>query len=221
MIGLAGVLVATSLIGAHLLDVIAYQLDDASHDWTLWLHVDRGISVFGAFAAIAITTVVWSSAGRLPLGRVADCVVLGVVVALAIGRIGCAYVHDHPGVPTDLPIGIERPAELLRWAGLDATGSVRVHDLGLDELLGLVPIAGLLWALAGRLRPGMIAIGFALAYAPLRFMLDFLRLPRTEPSHAGLTTGQWGSIVLAAMGLAALIVTLARPPTLDPPNTRP
>jgi phosphatidylglycerol:prolipoprotein diacylglycerol transferase len=214
MIGLAGVLVMASLIGSHLLDVIAYQLDRAHADPSLWFQLFNGVSLFGAFAAIAIVAVIWSSARGLPLGKVADCIVLGLVVALVIGRIGCAYVHDHPGTPTSLPFGINLTGTV--WTHDTPYGSepltIRVHDLGLEELLCLIPIAAALWLLAiRRRRPGMLAVIFGLAYAPIRFGLDFLRASCTEPTHPGLTTGQWGCIVMLLLAIAGL--TNAPPPT--------
>ena len=207
IIALAGVLVITGIVGAHVLDVIAYQLDDAGHDGSLWLHVERGVSLFGALAAAFVTTFLWGSARKLDLAKLFDCVALGVVVALVFGRLACALVHDHPGMPTSSPLGVDFPREMVAWLDLDTGTSptIRLHDLGLDELLAVIPLAIAMWSLLGRLRPGRLAVVFALAYAPIRFGLDFLRLPVTEPHHAGLTAGQWGCIVLALAGIAELL----------------
>lgn len=208
VIALAGVLVIAGIVGAHVLDVIAYQLDEAGHDGSLWLHVERGVSLFGALAAAFVTTYLWGSARKLDLAKLFDCVALGVVVALVFGRVACALVHDHPGVPTSSPLGVDFPHAAVAWLDPDlasTSSTVRLHDLGLEELLAAIPLAIAMWSLLGRLRPGRLAVVFALAYAPIRFGLDFLRLPATEPHHAGLTAGQWGCIVLALAGIAELL----------------
>jgi len=83
---------------------------------------------------------------------------------------------------------------------------VRVHDLGFEELLALLPITGVAIALFGRLRPGLVAAGAALVYAIVRFGLDFLRV---EPHAAGLTVGQWCCFGLAAIGIGASINALS------------
>lgn len=212
-LGLAGVLAAMAVVGAHVFDVAAYQLDDAARDPALWLQFMRGVSLFGALAAIAVTTLVWGRARRLDLAKLFDCVALGVVVAMVFGRIACALVHDHPGLPTSSVFGVDFPRHAVDW--IDPTrfengpSVVRLHDLGLEELLAAIPLALALWGLRGRLRPGRIAALFALAYAPIRFALDSNRLPALEPAHAGFTTGQWSSMVLALLGIAAWMA--ARP----------
>jgi len=48
--------------------------------------------------------------------------------------------------------------------------------------------------------------GKASLYAPARFLGDFLRnvdLPGADVRYLGLTIGQWGCIVLAAVGVTA------------------
>jgi len=207
-LGLAGVLVLVGLIGAHVFDVLCYQRGEPG----VWLRVLSGISLYGALIAVSATTAIWAQARRIELAGLADCVALGVLVAVVVGRIGCALVHDHPGVPTELPIGVDFPNRVVAWLGLHgAGGTVRLHDCGLEELVALLPLGAIAWTLwRRRLRPGVVAVVIALGYAALRFALDFLRLPATEPSHAGLTAGQWASVAMAAVAaFAATTLTAA------------
>jgi len=101
VVALAGVLAAASAIGAHLFDVIANQREYAAQDPSLWWKIHQGISLFGALIAIAVVTYAWCRARGLPLAKIADCIALGWLVALVVGRIGCALVHDHLGTPRD------------------------------------------------------------------------------------------------------------------------
>lgn len=196
-----------AVIGGHVFDVAAYQWEAAREDSGLWLRMTSGQALFGALFAVAAVTALIGTARRIHLAALADVVALGCLVAMTFGRLGCALVHDHPGIATDSVFGVEFPADVLRWSGIEAPpgSTVRVHDLGLDELLVLLPITVAAFALVRRrLNAGMLAAIVSIAYAVPRFFLDFLRLPATEPVHAGLTVGQWCCIVTVALAVVAL-----------------
>ncbi|MBA3538946.1 MAG: prolipoprotein diacylglyceryl transferase [Deltaproteobacteria bacterium] len=206
------VAVAVAVIGAHGVDVVAYQWDRAADDPSLWMRFLDGTSLFGALLGVALTTMIVVRARGLDLALFADLVAVGCLTAMTLGRIGCALVHDHPGLPTDSIFGIDYPTETLRWANVRGDGPViRAHDLGLAELLVLLPMLAVTFALIRqRLRVGTVAAVLAIAYGCARFGLDFLRLPATEPTHAGLTFGQWSSLVLIGVGLIQLARTRTR-----------
>jgi len=200
LLGLAAVCGGAALIGAHAFDVLWYQ-SDAAHDPGVWLRITDGVSLFGALLAGGIAAAVWMIARELDMAAYTDALAIGSLVALTIGRIGCALVHDHPGVPTTLPIGIDFP------------GNVRLHDLGFEELALLVPLTLVSVFLFGlRVQPGSVAAFSAIAYAGMRFGLDFLRSPTTEPTVLGLTAGQFGSIGLALATIVALVLRARRGP---------
>lgn len=202
-IALAAALAISGLVGAHLFDVVAYQLDDAS--MSLWFEFYKGISIYGAIVACAVVVFVWGL-HRNDRAKLADTAALGMASALVIGRIGCALIHDHPGLPTSSPFGVDFPPSWSEFLHVQAqNGVLRLHDVGLEELFAAIPLAAALWLLAGRVRAGMVAAIGALAYAAIRFGLDFLRLPEVEPRHAGFTAGQWGSIAMVIVALGAMI----------------
>jgi phosphatidylglycerol:prolipoprotein diacylglycerol transferase len=129
--------------------------------------------------------------------RFADLIAYGFPVGWFFGRLGCAVVHDHIGQKTDFFLGTEFPA----WYG-DAVG-VR-HELGFYEMLYTIPVGLLFWWLGKKDQPPGTFFGlFFLTYAPVRFVLDFLRnndLSHQDARYFGLTPAQYGVIV---MGLAA------------------
>src|SRR5690606_23728498 len=91
------------------------------------------------------------------------------------------------------------------------------HELGLYEAALMVPVmAAFLW-LGRRDRPPGFFLGlFVVFYAPIRFVLDFLRnndLSYQDARYAGLTPAQYGMIVLFLAGLA-LLWSLRRAPAL-------
>ncbi len=202
---LALILTGAAIVGAHLFDVAAYQLHDAGKDPTLWYRMLSGISLFGGLFGVGFTLVLFTKVRRLDLAVYADVVALGCLVAMTIGRVGCAYVHDHPGIPTTSMFGIQFPTWVSSMNHLPE--GVRLHDVGLEELLLLVPLTATAYLLAykARLRAGMLAAIVGIAYAGIRFALDFLRLPETEPLHGGFTAGQWGCVILVVVSIVGLV----------------
>jgi phosphatidylglycerol:prolipoprotein diacylglycerol transferase len=209
----AGWVMVTGLVGAHVLDVLFYQPGEAlQRPWVL-LEIWTSISSYGGFVggAAGFAYIMWRR--RLPIARWADITIVGLLVAFSIGRAGCATVHDHIGAPTSSAIGVDFPRAAIAERGLlgemhsDAP-VIRAHDLGLEELAYLIPVNLLvLWLAFGRRRlpPGALAVIAAAVYAPVRFGLENWRLSSTDPPYGGLTFAQWGS--LAVFCVAAVIGT--------------
>ena len=130
------------------------------------------------------------------------------------GRLGCSIAHDHPGLHSDA------------WFAVRYPDGGRL-DLGLVELLITVPLALACFRLLRTPRPwGFYAGVICTYYAPLRFLLDFLReragvnvgqalLAGGDARYLGLTPAQWGCIPLLVLG----VVLLRRAPAvgLQPP----
>lgn len=210
---LVPVAIAAAILCGHLFDVIVYQWDAVSERPALWLHLIDGTSLFGAIFGVALVAVTVGVTRRLALAPLADHVALACVMAMTIGRIGCALVHDHPGLRTDSILGVDFPTARVAWLLGEVSGpTTRLHDVGLEELLALLPItAGAIVLAMRRARAGTLAIFVALAYAVVRFGLDYLRLPEIEPRLAMLTAGQWSCVVLAFIAVVALVRRHGRP----------
>lgn len=214
-------MIGGGIIGAHLLAVLVYFPEKLREDPWLLLRVWEDISSFGGMLGGLIGAVLFFAI-RLPEStrhtRVAylDAVAFVFPGALAIGRVGCALAHDHPGVVTSFPLAVslETPAaqSLMRdaygAAGLPfptAAATLGFHDLGLYELLFLALLIVPLFAYWNRQqRPaGFYLIAFAALYFPARFGLDMLRV--SDARYLGLTPAQWGAaLVLALLPLVAI-----------------
>jgi len=160
------------------------------------------MSSFGGFAGALLGLTVYYARSRRSWLPTADILVQALVIGWVFGRLGCTLVHDHIGRPSDFPLAIRFP---------DGPR----HDLGLYELLYTIAVlVPAVFILNRRPRPpGTSVAVLALLYAPVRFMLDFLRqtdLPGADPRYLGLTMAQYGCIVLAGIGLA-LLVRIRRP----------
>lgn len=198
--------VAAALIGGHLFDAAWYARPGKAIPW---FDVFVGHSLTGALAAVAAITAIVGAARRLDRAVLADVVAIGALVALTVGRVGCALVHDHPGGATDAVFGVDMPAyraggDYVRPPDADV---IRIHDAGLEELLVLLVLLPCAFVLLRRwrARPGLLAGVVAIAYAVIRFGLDVVRLRSTEPTRGGLTGGQWGMVAMLVVAAVALL----------------
>jgi len=105
-------------------------------------------------------------------------------LGLAIARIGCYLINDHPGIKTI--------ASLLSVAYPDGPR----YDLG---LLLFIFDAMLFAYLALKPRKTLYLESFLIIFGIGRFLLDFLRVG--EPRFAGLLPSQYGSIIMIGIGL--------------------
>ncbi|MBL8608627.1 MAG: prolipoprotein diacylglyceryl transferase [Myxococcales bacterium] len=192
----------------------------------------QGISITGGFVGAVTGGFVWRylkitrEGLRLRFERRAEPVALmpysEVIVstwpiAFTFGRLGCALVHDHPGVfATPGSLGAKLAVAWPLHAGdgvtysfgpLHATyGSLLRYDLGLLECLYLAIITvAFAVTYKRRLRPWTYTAAGCLLYGGARFFLDFLRpgpsVSGGEPRHLGLTFAQWWSIAVVVAGL--------------------
>lgn len=122
-----------------------------------------------------------------------DAFAPALVVGYFFGRGGCELSGDGCyGMPTDLPWGKAYPK------GLVPTVEV-VHPTPIYEMIQMVCIFGILWALRGRLKPGVTFGLYLVLMALARFAVEFVRL--TPEVFLRLTVHQWVSIGLVLAGL--------------------
>jgi phosphatidylglycerol---prolipoprotein diacylglyceryl transferase len=149
----------------------------------------------------------------MPILPFADLILSVFPVAWVFGRSGCSVVHDHPGMKAE-------PGTLLAVAFPDRAGIIAlqkvqsiefVHgnypqfDLGLLEMMFTVVLATLLaltWQ--KKLTTGSYVAATALAYAPVRFAMDFIRVrdvDQADPRYGAFTPAQWLCVALFVFGL--------------------
>ena len=205
---------------AHLVAVVLYHPGRIAEDPLVLLRLWDGISSFGGFIGGLVAAVLFFRLRKLKLRRYAEALIFGAVVALMIGRAGCSVAHDHPGKVTASPLGVKGwPTATTPERGFGFyTDGPRRHDLGLYELLYLIPVTALMYGLRRR-RPfeGFHIVLALLLYTPVRFLLDFLRT--ADRLYWGLTPGQYFAaalfvvaLVLMARGLRSSGGTGADPP---------
>ncbi|HEY2406793.1 MAG TPA: prolipoprotein diacylglyceryl transferase family protein [Polyangiaceae bacterium] len=206
-------------VSAHVLDVIFYYPGQVLHDpWSL-VRLWEGLSSFGGFTGGLLGAICWKLRHRAKILPYADMIASAFPTAWVFGRMGCTTAHDHPGLHSDL------------WFAVRYPDGGR-FDLGLYEMLLTIPLAVAFLLLRRQRRPwGFYCSLMSIAYAPVRFALDFLRerervveaggqLSVVDPRYAGLTPAQWACLGLLAFGVFLFVRTLrgaGRPEAFAPP----
>lgn len=179
-----------------------------------------GASSLGGFVGAGLA--IWLFAKnrkftRAELLAYLDVLSPGFWLGWAIGRIGCFFIHDHPGILSNFFLAVNAP------------GGAR-FDLGLlDSFLAwFLFIFCLTLIIKWKKRDlGMIMIHSVIIYAFFRFWLDFLRVADTRFFY--LTPAQWGmSIMFLGLTFWQILRIIkqrkktngevAYPPEADPPR---
>lgn len=186
--------VGMGFVLGHVLDVVFYLPDQLARDPWLLFRLWEGLSSFGGFVGGVVGALIWWQRSGERLLPYADVIASSLPVGWAFGRAGCSVAHDHPGRFSDAWFAVQYP-EGGRF------------DLGLYEFVLMLPIVAAFLALRRRPRPwGFYLAALSLAYAPMRFALDFLR---TEDARYGaLTPAQWGCLLLLGVGVWMFVTAL-------------
>lgn len=205
--------VIPGLIGARLYHVLTpspasglsleYYVHNPLQIFAIW---NGGLGIFGAIVGGALGLLVYGRRHKQPILRWFDVIVPGVALAQAIGRWGNFVNHELYGAPTTLPWAIFIPPDK-RLPGYESFSTF--HPLFFYESLwNALTCVFLIWLhrrFRDRLRPGDLFLIYLIAYAIIRFVLDFVRLD----SHlsGSITTAQ---LVAALLGAGAGLVLLVR-----------
>ena len=159
----------------------------------------------------------------------ADLILSVFPIAWIFGRSGCSSVHDHPGalavkgafLAVEYPRGFPPDANpdyvAKMFTGPRTSlgpieflhGDLPRYDLGLLELTFTIVLAALI-ALTWhkKVLTGTYIVVTSMAYAPVRFAMDFLRITdgvNADPRYAGFTPAQWECVALFLLSIAMLV----------------
>lgn len=219
-------MLVTAFVLSHVLDSLFYHWDEVvKRPWSV-LMLWEGLSSFGGFIGAIVGIVLWRylaiENGGLrvrptphPLLPFADLVCSVLPLGWMFGRMGCASVHDHPGAFTtpDNPLAVAYPsgaADTVTKVGFIELvhGHTPRFDLGFLELLFTIVLTAC-FAITWLKRPpmGSYIVAIALSYAPVRFVMDYLRAPAAEggdPRYLGLTPAQYCCVALFVFGVVLI-----------------
>jgi len=159
-----------------------------------------GLTAWGAILGAALGVWIYSRFTKLQFGYFADVTAPGIILAQAVGRVGCTLNGCCYGLPTSLPWGIvyTHPDSL-------APLGIAIHPAQLYELTYNLIVFGVLLTLRGRLKPdGSLFLIYLSLYSLWRLGLDFLR--EGTPFLFGLHQAQVIAIIILAIAIPILVM---------------
>ena len=176
-------------------------LTGAVIDYTqnLWkIFGGSGLTIWGAVLGAALGIWVYSRFSKFQFGYLADLIVPGLILAQAIGRVGCTINGCCYGLPTSLPWGIVyiHPESLAQLG-------VAFHPTQVYEIIYLLIMFGVALILRGRLKPdGSLFLVYLVLYSAWRIGIDFMR--EGTPFLFGLHQAQVIGIIVLAIAVPLL-----------------
>lgn len=173
-----------------------------------------GLVVFGALPTAAIAAWRFASRRGIPILKLADCIAPGMLVGLAIGRLGCYLNGCCYGGPCDLPWAVRFPAgtaPAAEYPGSDGA-SLPLHPAQLYAAIDAALLALLAVAFTPVARRDGEVFALVLTLHPLsRMLLEIIRVDEPPALGTPLSISQLVSLVLLALA-AALWWWISRQP---------
>ncbi|MFC1901777.1 prolipoprotein diacylglyceryl transferase [Chloroflexota bacterium] len=161
--------IPSGIIGARLVHVIDHW-PDYSHNLGQIIG-GSGLAIYGAVLGAALGIWIYSRFSKVSFGYLADVLAPGIILAQAIGRVGCLLNGCCYGLETDIFCA-------LIYSHPESFGpiGVPVHPTQIYEIIyNLIVFAGLI-GLKGKLRPaGSLFLVYLTLYSLWRFSIDFIR----------------------------------------------
>ncbi len=158
-----------------------------------------GLTIWGAVLGATLGVWVFSLIRKHPFGYVTDLVAPGIILAQAIGRIGCIINGCCYGVHTDIFCAIV-------YTNPESLGpiGVAVHPTQFYEIIYNLIVFGVLLKLKGKFTSdGSLFLIYLSLYSLWRFGIDFIR--EGNPLLFGLHEAQLISIVVLAIAIPILV----------------
>ena len=161
----------------------------------------EGLSIWGAVLGAAIGIWLYSLLSKkFSFGHLADVISPGIILAQAIGRIGCTLNGCCYGKTTDLPWAV-----IYTNQNTDGPIGISVHPTQIYEIIFNLIVFGILLKLRGRLKTdGLLFLVYLILYSVWRLGIDFIR--DGTPFLFGLHQAQVVSIIVLAITIPLLVV---------------
>jgi phosphatidylglycerol:prolipoprotein diacylglycerol transferase len=130
-----------------------------------------GLTIYGAVLGAALGIWIYSRFSKISFGYLADTIAPGIILAQAIGRVGCTINGCCYGTECHLPWAIV-------YEHVNSVGpiGVPVHPTQIYEIFYNLIVFGILLCLRGRFRPdGSLFLIYLTFYALWRLGIDFIR----------------------------------------------
>jgi phosphatidylglycerol:prolipoprotein diacylglycerol transferase len=164
LVGIPSGIIISRLL--HIVDMWGYYIANPGQ-----LIGFSGLTIWGAVLGATLGIWIYSRFIRFRFGYLADVVVPGVILAQAVGRVGCTLNGCCYGTETSLPWGI-----VYTDPECYAPLGVALHPTQIYEIIYLLIIFGVLFNLRRRFKPdGSLFLIYLSLYSLWRVGIDFLR----------------------------------------------
>ncbi len=164
-----------------------------------------GLTIYGAVLGAALAIWIYSKFSKLQFGYFVDLVAPAIILAQAVGRIGCTINGCCYGLPTSLPWGIiyTHPGSAAYADSLALLPGMGLHPTQVYEIIYLLIVFGFVLMLRERLRPdGSLFLVYLSLYSAWRVGIGFLR--EGTPFLFGLHQAQVIGIIILAITISLL-----------------
>jgi phosphatidylglycerol:prolipoprotein diacylglycerol transferase len=180
--------IAVGIIGAKLWYMILKRREHSMNGWCIQ----------GFIASAPVAAVIMLAALHVSIGVFLDVTAPGLLVAMAVGRVGCFFAGCCGGPPTASRWGV--------WSSDQRVGARRIPSQLLETALaGILGLLVLVAVLGHGPAGGAFFVGGLATYTLVRQGLLRLRAERRKTRLGGLVTAS-----LAALVLIAAVVWLVR-----------
>jgi len=149
-----------------------------------------GLTIYGAVLGATLGLWITSKFSNFKFGYFADLMAPSIILAQAVGRVGCTLNGCCYGLPTSLPWGV-----IYTHPNSFAPIGVAIHPTQIYEIIYNLIVFGVLLKLRGRFKPdGSLFLIYLVFYSIWRFSISFLR--EESPFLFGLPQAQVISIIV-------------------------
>jgi len=221
--------VPAGIIGARAM----YVLENRVRFEGQWLDVlkvnEGGITVYGSIIAGVLAAAAFGWIRRMPVARGLDVAAFGLLLGMAIGRIGDLINGEHIATVSNLPwavkyTDIDSPA--YPFSATPSGQFIARHPATTYEMIGdllIIGVMALIFWKVWRTRPGITFFTGVVLYSAMRFGVSYLRIDSGPncPAEIGcpgyiirnwMTFPQVVSMITFAIGLPLLVWTILRRP---------
>jgi phosphatidylglycerol:prolipoprotein diacylglycerol transferase len=197
------------IIGGRLGYVLFYNLAQYLENplaiFRLW---DGGMSSHGGILGVLLGSIGFGLANRVSGLRTLDYVATVAPLGLGLGRLANFVNGELWGRPTGTDWGVIFPG-----AGPEPRYPSQLFEFALEGVLLFSIMTLLFWGTNARLRPGLLAGVFGVAYGVSRVIVENYREPDAHIGFlsTGLTMGQTLTIPMIIAGILLILYALRRP----------
>jgi phosphatidylglycerol:prolipoprotein diacylglycerol transferase len=193
LVGIPSGVVVSRLL--HVIDLWDYYIHNPGE-----IIGGSGLTIYGAVLGTALGIWIFSRFAKVQFGYLADVLAPGIILAQAIGRVGCTINGCCYGTETTLPWAI-----IYNHPNALAPLGVPTHPTTVYEIIYLLIIFGVVLGLRNRLKPdGSLFMVYLSLYSVWRLGIDFLR--EGTPFLFGLHQAQVIAIITLAIIIPVLIL---------------